>query len=50
VTILDTHFNSSAFVSGSVGLHLSLKIQKTPREHLLANIEQQEGVLIIEEL
>jgi putative Mg2+ transporter-C (MgtC) family protein len=50
VRILDTHFNSSAFVSGSVGLHLSLKLQKNTREDLFARIEKQEGVLIVEEL
>jgi putative Mg2+ transporter-C (MgtC) family protein len=50
VSILDTHFNSSAFVSGSVGLHLSLRLQKGAREALLRNIEKQEGVLIVEEL
>jgi putative Mg2+ transporter-C (MgtC) family protein len=50
VNILDTHFNSSAFVSGSVGLHLSLKIPKNTRAQLLKSIEGQEGVLLIEEL
>ncbi|MDR1245766.1 MAG: MgtC/SapB family protein [Clostridiales Family XIII bacterium] len=50
VSIFDTHFNSSAFVSGSVGLHLSLKLQKNTREILLKNIENHEGVLIVEEL
>ncbi|MDR2770434.1 MAG: MgtC/SapB family protein [Clostridiales Family XIII bacterium] len=50
VNILDTHFNSSAFVSGSVGLHLSLKISKNTRAQLLTSIERQEGVLLIEEL
>jgi putative Mg2+ transporter-C (MgtC) family protein len=50
VSILDTHFNSSAFVSGSVGLHLSLKLPKTTREDLIKSIERQEGVLIVEEL
>ncbi|MDR2355026.1 MAG: MgtC/SapB family protein [Clostridiales Family XIII bacterium] len=50
VGVIDTHFNSSAFVSGSVGLHLSLKIQKNSRAQLLKNIEKQEGVLLIEEL
>jgi putative Mg2+ transporter-C (MgtC) family protein len=50
VIIVDTHFNSSAFVSGSVGLHLSLKIQKNTRARLVKDIEGQEGVLLIEEL
>jgi putative Mg2+ transporter-C (MgtC) family protein len=50
VSVLDTHFNSSAFVSGSVGLHLSLKIQKNTRAQLMKSIEKQEGVLLIEEL
>ncbi|MDR2296685.1 MAG: MgtC/SapB family protein [Clostridiales Family XIII bacterium] len=50
VEVLDTHFNSSAFVSGSVGLHLSLKIQKNTRAQLLKSIEKQDGVLLIEEL
>jgi putative Mg2+ transporter-C (MgtC) family protein len=50
VNILDTHFNASAFVSGSVGLHLSLKIPRNARAQLLKDIEKQEGVLLIEEL
>jgi putative Mg2+ transporter-C (MgtC) family protein len=50
VSILDTHFNSSALISGSVGLHLSLKLQKNTCETLLKNIENHEGVLIVEEL
>ena len=50
VDVLDTHFNSSAFVSGSVGLHLSLKIRKNTRTQLLKSIEKQAGVLLIEEL
>jgi hypothetical protein len=50
VSVIDTHFNSSAFVSGSVGLHLSLKIQKNTRAQLLESIERQDGVLLIEEL
>jgi putative Mg2+ transporter-C (MgtC) family protein len=50
VGIIDTHFNSSSFVSGSVGVHLSLKIRKNTREDLLKSIEKQEGVLIVEAL
>jgi putative Mg2+ transporter-C (MgtC) family protein len=50
VNITDTHFNSSSFVTGSVGVHLSLKIQKNTREDLLKSIEKQEGVLIVEAL
>jgi putative Mg2+ transporter-C (MgtC) family protein len=50
VKILDTHFNSPALISGSVGLHMSLRLQDNTREAMLKNIENQEGVLIVEEL
>jgi putative Mg2+ transporter-C (MgtC) family protein len=50
VKIMDTHFNSPACISGSVGLQMSLKLQDDTREAMLKNIENYEGVLIVEEL
>jgi putative Mg2+ transporter-C (MgtC) family protein len=50
VSVFDTHFNSPAFVSDSVGLHLSIRLQKNTRDGILKDIGKHEGVLIVEEL
>jgi putative Mg2+ transporter-C (MgtC) family protein len=51
VSVIETHFSSSSPISGSVGLHLVLRIpKKTPPQTILSLIAEQEGVSIIEEL